>query len=295
MAATNTDYYDILGVSKDASPEEVKKAYRKMAVQWHPDKHQGDDKEAAEKRFKEINEAYQILSDAKKRQAYDQFGKSAFSPGGAAGAQANPFGGGFAGGPFNYTYTTNSANFGDYDFGDPFEIFEQFFGGSSPFSSRGGRAKRVPRYTISIDFEDAYRGVEKQVSIEGSKRKIKIPAGVNEGNRIQFNDFILSINIRPSDTFERDGADLYVSVEVPFTILALGGEVDVPTIDDDDITIKIRKGTQSGNLIRIREQGFPYLQRNGRGDLYVKLKTETPKRLSRKQKKLLQQLQEEGL
>src|SRR3989344_8709893 len=135
--AAKSDYYDILGVTKSASADEIKKAYRKQALEWHPDRHK-DDKEAAEKRFKEINEAYQILSDPQKKQAYDQFGHQAFSPGGAAsgfGGQG-PFARGRGFGPFTYTYTTSgngSSPFEGYDFGDPFDIFESFFGGGSPF------------------------------------------------------------------------------------------------------------------------------------------------------------------
>ncbi|MEK7112793.1 MAG: DnaJ domain-containing protein, partial [Patescibacteria group bacterium] len=125
--AAKSDYYDILGVPKTASAEEIKKAYRKQALEWHPDKHK-DEKEAAEKRFKEINEAYQILSDSQKRSAYDQFGHEAFAPGGGF-RGAGGFGG--AGGPFSYTYTTVGGDggnpFAGFDFGDPFEIFEQFF------------------------------------------------------------------------------------------------------------------------------------------------------------------------
>jgi DnaJ-class molecular chaperone len=199
--AAKSDYYDVLGVSKGVSADEIKKAYRKQALEWHPDKHK-DNKEAAEKRFKEINEAYQILSDSQKRQAYDQFGHSAFSPGGGApgGFGGFPGAGAQAGrwGPFTYTYTSSGdgspsgeSPFAGFDFGDPFDIFEQFFGGGSPF-----RAARIPRYGIAIDFMEAIEGVEKEVEIEGKKRKIKIPAGVDEGSRINFGDFILSINVR---------------------------------------------------------------------------------------------------
>ena len=145
--ATKTDYYDILGISKTASADEIKKAYRKQALEWHPDRHK-DDKEAAEKRFKEINEAYQVLSDPQKKSAYDQYGHAAFTPGGG-----NPFAGGILGGstgPFTYTYTTggDGKSFGNFDFGDPFDIFEQFFGGGNPFGR--GRRQQEPRYSITL-------------------------------------------------------------------------------------------------------------------------------------------------
>jgi len=294
MAAGKTDYYDILGVTKEASADELKKAYRKQAMEWHPDKHQGGDKEAAEKRFKEINEAYQILSDANKRQAYDKFGHSAFSPGGAGARGGNPFAGGYGGqqGPFQYTYTTNAANGQQFDFGDPFEIFEQFFGGGSPFGQRG---PRIPRYSIDIDFMDAVHGVEKDVSIEGKKRTIKIPAGVDDGSRIQFNDFILSINVKPSATFERDGADVYVEKLVPFSSLVLGDNVSVPTLNGKDLKLKIRAGTQPGSYIRLRGEGIKHLRHQGHGDLYVKVNVQVPKKLTRAQKDVFKNLQEEGL
>src|SRR3989344_3473026 len=124
--ATNTDYYDILGVSKSASAEEIKKAYRKQALEWHPDRHK-DNKEEAEKRFKEINEAYQVLSDPQKKSAFDQFGHDAFTPGGGFRGGGNPFAGGAQSGrygPFTYTYTTNGGQNPFSDFGDPFDIFE---------------------------------------------------------------------------------------------------------------------------------------------------------------------------
>ncbi len=301
--AAKSDYYDILGVSKGASSDEIKKAYRKQALEWHPDRHQGVDKEAAEKRFKEINEAYQILSDPQKKSAYDQFGHEAFSPdGGFRGAQGFPGGGPFGQaqqgrwGPFTYTYTTSSGTpsgespFAGYDFGDPFDIFESFFGGGSPF----GRAKQIPRYSIAIDFMEAVEGVEKEVSIEGKKRKIKIPAGVDEGSRINFGDFILSINVRPHPIFERDGADVYVKLSIPFSLAALGGQIKVPTLDGD-VQIRIRPGTQSGTMMRLRGKGAPYLRERGKGDQYVRIIVTVPEKLSREQKNLILELQKEEL
>src|ERR1035437_7490212 len=152
--ATKTDYYDILGVSKSASADEIKKAYRKQALEWHADRHQAD-KEAAEKRFKEINEAYQVLSDPQKKAAFDQYGSAAFTPGGQAGG--NPFAGGFGGqgGPFTYTYTGGGESpFGNVDFGDPFDIFESFFGGGNPFGG-AQRRQQIPRYLIGLTFMEA--------------------------------------------------------------------------------------------------------------------------------------------
>lgn len=294
---TKSDYYDILGVSKGVSAEEIKKAYRKQALEWHPDRHK-EDKEAAEKRFKEINEAYQILSDSQKRQAYDQFGHDAFSPGGTPGGfggAGGPFGQSGSYGPFTYTYTSSGGDggnpFSGFDFGDPFDIFEQFFGGS-PFSARQRRS--IPRYSLTIDFMEAAKGVQKEVEIEGKRRKIKIPAGVDEGSRINFKDFILSINIAPHEIFERDGEDVYVKVTIPYSMAALGGEIEVPTIEKD-LKIRIRPGTQSGTMMRLKGQGIASLHGRGRGDEYVKINVLIPEQTTRRQKEIIEEMKEEGL
>ncbi|MCS7091819.1 MAG: DnaJ domain-containing protein [Patescibacteria group bacterium] len=293
MSATKTDYYDLLGVSKNASLEEIKKAYRKQALEWHPDRHQGADKEMAEKRFKEINEAYQVLSDPQKRQAYDQFGHQAFAPGGgmgSAGRAGSPFSGFGGFGPFTYTYTYTSENpFGGTDFGDPFDIFEQFFGSASPF-----RRNRLPRYSITIDFMEAMKGVEKEIVVNGKKRKVKIPAGVDDGTRIQFDDFVLSINVKPSSIYERDGQDLYITEVIPISMAILGGEIKVPTIDGD-VKLKIRPGTQSNSMIRLRERGVPGLRHQKRGDQYVKIHVAIPEKLTSEQRNLVNQLRLKGL
>ena len=294
--AAKSDYYDILGVSKSASAEEIKKAYRKQALEWHPDRHK-EDKEAAERRFKEINEAYQILSDTQKRSAYDQFGHNAFSPGGMPGGfgGAGPFGqqtGRY--GPFTYTYTTRGGNggspFSGFDFGDPFDIFEQFFGGGNPFR----QARQVPRYSIKIDFMEAIRGVNKEVEVEGKKRKIKIPAGIEEGVSINFGDFILSVNVRPHEIFERDGDDIFVKVAIPYSLAILGGDIKVPTVDGD-VKIKIRPGTQSGTMIRLREKGAPRLHGRGQGDEYVRINILVPEKLTKTQKQKIEEIKDEGL
>lgn len=290
--ATKSDYYDILGVSKGATAADLKKAYRKQALEWHPDRHQGEDKVAAEKRFKEINEAYQVLSDPQKKAAYDQYGHDAFTPGGAA--SGNPFAGGRQG-PFTYSYSTGGGQQGANpfsDFGDPFDIFEAFFGGGNPFG--GQRARQIPRYSIEIDFMEGALGVEKEVSIEGKRRKIKIPAGVNEGSRINFTDFILSINIKPHEIFERDGEDVYVKVGIPYSLAVMGGEIKVPTINGD-LKLKIRAGTQPGTMMRLRERGIQRLQGRGRGDEYVRINISVPERLSREQKRVIEEMEEEGL
>lgn len=289
--ASKTDYYDILGVSKSASAEEVKKAYRKQALEWHPDRHQ-DDKEAAEKRFKEINEAYQILSNPQKKTAYDNYGHDAFTPGGG-----NPFAGGFQGGqsgPFTYTYQTGGENpFGNADFGDPFDIFESFFGGGNPFG-QGRVRQQVPRYSIGLTFMEAVKGVSKEVDVGGKRRKIKIPAGIYEGATIDFGDFRLSVNIKPDKLFERQDDDIYVSVAIPFSLAVLGGEIKIPTIENE-IKIRIRPGTQSGTMMRLHEQGVAHLHGRGKGDEYIRINVLIPEKLNKEQKNIIEEMKGKGL
>lgn len=293
--AAKSDYYDILGVTKTASEADLKKAYRKQAVEWHPDKHQ-DNKEAAEKRFKEINEAYQILSDKDKRSAYDQYGHSAFSPGGMPGGGAgfpggSPFGGGNGGAWKVYTSGSGGQQgFSGFDFGDPFDVFEQFFGGGNPFR----RAQQIPRYSVTIEFMEAIKGVEKKVKIGDKERKIKIPAGVNEGSRIRFEDFILSIDVKPHELFERDGADIFVNILIPYSMAVNGGKVEVPTVDKK-VKIKVRSGTRSGTMVRLRGKGVPRVQGRGNGDQYVRLQIMVPEKPTGSQKKVIKALEEEGL
>jgi DnaJ-class molecular chaperone len=289
--ATKTDYYDILGVSKSASADEIKKAYRKQALEWHPDRHK-DDKEASEKRFKEINEAYQILSNPQKKTAYDNYGHDAFTPGGG-----NPFTGGFQGGqsgPFTYTYTTNGQNpFGNMDFGDPFDIFESFFGGASPFG-QATRRQQVPRYSIGLTFMESVKGVSKEVDIGGKSRKIKIPAGIYEGATIDFGDFRLSVNIKPDKLFERQDDDIYVNVGIPFSLAVLGGEIKVPTIDEE-VKIRIRPGTAGGTMMRLRERGVTHLHGHGKGDEYIRINVTIPEKLTKEQKNLVEEMKAKGL
>ena len=289
--SAKTDYYDILGISKGASADEIKKAYRKQALEWHPDRHK-DEKEAAEKRFKEINEAYQILSNPQKRTAFDQYGAADAQGFGGGG---NPFAQGFGGqsGPFTYTYSSGGENpFANMDFGDPFDIFESFFGGGNPFGR--SRTRSIPRYSITIDFMEAAKGISKEVSIGGKKRNIKIPAGIYEGARINFGDFTLSINVKPDKLFERQDDDVYVNVGIPFSIAVLGSEVKVPTIDGD-VKIRIRPGTQSGTMMRLRERGVPHLHGHGKGDEYVRINVLIPEKLNRNQKSIVEEMQVEGL
>lgn len=278
--AAKRDYYDILGVSKSASADEIKSAYRKLALKFHPDRNKEPDAEA---KFKEINEAYQVLSDTKKKQAYDQFGHAAFDP--ASGMGGNPFSGGFQQGPFTWTYSTSGGQnpFEGSDFGDPFEIFEAFFGGG------GFSRTRRQRYSLTVEFMEAVKGAEKRVTIEGKERTIKIPAGANDGTRLRFDDFDITLDVKPDDRYKRDGYDLFVDEEISFPMAVLGGTVEVPTLDNK-LKLKVRPGTQSHTLVRLRGEGVQHLQGRGKGDLYVRLIVQVPEKLNKEQRKLIEQL-----
>lgn len=265
------DYYQTLGVSKNASDAEIKAAYRKKALEWHPDRNK--DPKAAEK-FKEINQAYEILSNPQKKQTYDQFGSTEQQQG-----------------PFSYSYQTygNQNPFEGVDFGgfsDPFEIFEQFFGGSSAFGfggPRGGRTRRQV-YSLEISFLEAVQGAEKEVQMGNKTMKIKIPAGVDEGSRVRFGDFDIVLSVRPDKTFQRDGQNIYVTKEIDYPEAVLGTNVEVPTIDGP-VTLKIPSGTQPESLIRLRGRGVKG------GDQYVRVKIKIPSRLSHDQSEILKDYQ----
>ncbi|MEK7073985.1 MAG: J domain-containing protein [Patescibacteria group bacterium] len=299
---TKRDFYEVLGISKSASAAEVKAAYRKLALEWHPDRNKAAN---ANEKFKEINEAYAVLSDPKKKETYDQFGHAAFQPGagGGAGGQG-PFGGGFGQqGPFQYYYSSSGGQQGGSPFGsdfiDPFEIFEQFFGGGF---GQGRQARRPhPAYEINVDFMDAVRGVTREIHVprgaagEGSQKKtIKIPAGVDTGSRIRFDEFDLVLSVRPDKRFHREGDDIVITEDIPFSMAALGGVLDVPTIDEK-VKIRIQPGTQPGTLIRLRGKGVPHVRGSGRGDQYVKVQIKVPTHLSRRQRELLEELEGDAL
>ena len=288
--STKRDYYDILGVSKTASASELKSAYRKLALQWHPDRNKSPE---AETKFKEINEAYQVLSDPKKKATYDQFGHVAFDPA-AGGAGGNPYAGGFGSGqgPFTYYYSSGNNPFGDLGgFSDPFEIFEQFFGGGNPF---GRTTKRKPHYSLRIPFMTAVKGGSEEVDINGKKHTIKIPAGSDTGTHLRFTDFDITFEVESHPHFRRDGADLFIDHNIPFTQAILGGETTVTTLDGE-FKLKIRPGTQSGTMMRLRERGVPHLRGRGKGDEYVRINVVTPEKLTREQRKIIEEMKEEGL
>lgn len=273
--AAKRDYYEVLGVSKSASAAELKSAYRKAALQWHPDRNKSPE---AETRFKEINEAYEILSNPQKKSQYDQFGHAA--PQGQ--------------GPFQYSYNGGGnpfegMDFGGQGFGDPFDIFEQFFGSSSPFGGRRGPAK--PHYSLRIPFKLAVLGGSETVTIDGKRHTITVPAGTDTGTHLRFGDFDITFEVEPDKTFKRDGADIYVDHKISFVQAILGGEVEVPTLEGH-LKIKVRPGTQPGTMVRLTGKGAPRLNafsREQKGDFYIRLVVEVPTKLNHTQKHLLEQ------
>lgn len=283
------DYYEILGVSRNATLDEIKAAYRKQALKWHPDKNKSPE---ATERFKQINKAFEVLSDPKKREIYDQYGEAAFERGGFAGGGPQTYT--YREGPFTYTYTTSGGGFPfDFDFegfSDPFEIFEQFFGFQSPFSR--ARRQRRDLYEATLTFDEAVKGVEKEVVIKGERKKIKIPAGVDNETRIRFSDFDLRVKVLPHKFFRREGQDIYFEKEISYPQAVLGAVIEVPTIDGN-VKLKVRPGTQPGTLIRLKGRGVVYPNSNHRGDQYIILKVKIPEKISSKAKKLLQELERE--
>lgn len=356
MAPSKRDYYEILGVEKSASDADIKKAYRKLAKQYHPDVNQED--KSAEAKFKEVNEAYEILSDPQKRGQYDRFGH--------AGVDPNAFAGGAGQG------------FGDFDFGGIGDIFESFFGGSGfgrSTKTRNGPQKGADlRYSAEITFEEAAFGVEKEVGVQrletcatcggsgakpgtspttcqhcggsgqvqykqstpfgqfvniktcdvchgegkiivnpcgtcGGKGKVRksvkiklnIPAGIDDGQTISLRgegepgskggpagDLFVTVKIRQHAIFKRQGNDIICEIPITFVQAALGSELEVPTLDGK-VRYTIPEGTQTGSVFRLKNKGIPFLRGSGRGDLYIKVDIDVPKKLNERQKAILKE------
>lgn len=289
------DYYEVLGVAKSASEAEIKSAYRKLARKYHPDV---DKSEGASDKFKEVSEAYQILSDPKKKQTYDQFGHAAFDRsqgfGGAGGG--SPFGEGFnpfGNGGFSYSWSTGGGQNADSDFSDPFDLFNQIFGmGGSGFNVR-----RRPTYQLSIAFDDAIKGVDKDIEVETrtdtgkverKRMRIKVPAGVEDGTRMRFGEIDIVFRVGRSAKFIREGADIFSEIGLGIPQVVLGDTIEVETVHGG-VKLKVPEGTQPGSLIRIKSKGAPNMQ-GGHGDHYVRVKVEIPKTVSGKEKELYQEL-----
>jgi molecular chaperone DnaJ len=280
------DYYEVLGVGKSASDDEIKKAFRKLAVKYHPDKEGGD-----ETKFKEINEAYEILKDKQKRQRYDQFGHA-----GVGGASSNPFGNG-QNGNFNF----NGQNF-SFDFGGG--GFEDILGDLFGFGSRTRRPRRGADYqtTVTIDFKDAIFGTERTVNKEGKDIKLKIPAGIDDGMSIRLaghggeapeggtkGDLYVQVRVRAHKHLTREGSLILSEEKISMIDAALGTEIDVETVDGT-ITMRIPAGTQSGTNFKLSGHGAPTMRSDGsRGPQIVTILVETPTNLSKRQKELLEE------
>jgi curved DNA-binding protein len=317
MAVDYKDYYKILGVSENADQKEIRQAYRKLARQYHPDINPGDRK--AEEKFKEINEANEVLSDPEKRKKYDEmrtyYQRYGQWPGAGPSAGAGDFSG-FRGGNFRYRTMTE-------------EDLEDLFGGTSPFSdffntyfgssffdddrvrTMGRRQRRTAMVgedvesAVEVTLVEAYQGVTRTFELTepgGNTRRleVKIPAGVNDGARIRIagqgiqgnagrGDLYLRIHIVPDPRFSRDGTTLRTTVEVPLAVAMLGGEVRVPTPDGRQLLLRIPAGTDSGQALRLRGQGMPEVNHpDKRGDLYAEVKVVLPRHLTAEQRRLFE-------
>ncbi len=354
------DYYDILGVQRNASEQDLKSAFRRLAKDHHPDRNP-DDKEA-EQKFKELNEAYEVLKDPQKRAAYDRFGHAAFD-----GGMGGRGGGGGAG--FGPDFASSMSDIFD-------DLFGEFMGGrrGGGQQRRSGRERGADlRYNMEITLDDAFAGKTAQVRVptsvtcetcsgtgakagtkpvtcatcggagkvrasqgfftiertcptcqgrgetiadpcsacNGAGRVVKertlsvnIPAGVEDGTRIRLSgegeaglrggpagDLYIFLSIKPHEYFQRDGADVFCRVPISMTTAALGGQIEVPTLDGTVSRVKVPEGTETGKRFRLKGKGMPVLRSNAAGDLYIQVDVETPKNLTRKQRELLEEFE----
>ncbi len=301
-----TDYYKILGVDKKATPEQIKSAYRKLAVKYHPDKNPGN--KAAEESFKRVNEANEVLSDPEKRRKYDELGENwqAYEQGAQAGG--NPFGSRSGGQTFNYEGGRNDP-FGGADFSD---FFEQFFGrGAGPETGRksgfGSRAEPKGRdyeTEMEISLEEAYQGTTRIIQLEDEKLRLSTKPGSYDGQSLrikakggsangaaQRGDLFVHLQVLPHPRFIRQDNDLRTTQTVDLYAAVLGGETIVHTLSGP-VKVKISPGTQPGQTVRIKGKGMPvYGQPDQHGDLYVQWQVQIPEKLSDQQRILFAQLQ----
>lgn len=291
------DYYQVLGVSKGVSEADLKSAYRKLARQYHPDVNKAPD--AAEK-FKEVSEAYQVLSDPKKRQLYDQVGHAAFEPGNAYSRASNAGGfNPFGQNGFNYSWSSNG-NQGFGGFEDPFDLFSQIFGsGFGDAFAQGFRRRQS--YQMNLSFDEATHGVTKEIEVERiegnrgdrvmrQRMKIKVPAGVENGTRMRFGDIDIVFAVASHPEFMREGADIFTDATLSIPQLVLGEIIEVKTVHGV-VKVKIPPGTQPGALVRIKGKGV-FSLRGTLGDHYVRVKVSVPSKLSTEERQLYEQLGE---
>lgn len=289
------DYYEVLGVSKNASDDEIKKAYRKLAIKYHPDKNPGD--KEAEAKFKEINEAHDVLSDKQKRARYDQFGHAGVGGAGFGGASGNPFG---QGGAFNF----NGQTF-NFDFGGG-SAFDDILGSLFGFGAGGARRPRRGadyQTSVTLTFEEAVFGTTKTITSDnGGEIKVKIPAGIDDGMSIRLRgkggpapeggsepgDLYVRVRVKPHKSLTREGAIILSEQKIDMVDAALGCEIEVLTVDGP-VVMKVPAGTQSGTPFKLSGHGVPFRSDGDRGPHIVTVIVETPKNLSRKQKELLEE------
>ena len=310
------DYYKLLGLDKKATTEDIKKAYRKLALKWHPDKNPNN--KAAEEKFKKISEAYAVLSDPKKREEYDTFGSADqfrqrytqedIFRGFDLNDILRSFGFGDAGGAGPRNFRSNRA--GGFTFAQDGSFSDIFEGERQRFS-------RVPQkgqdfeYNLSITLEDSVFGAEKKLALQKDANveeiNFKIPPGINSGKKLRLagkggpgldgglpGDLYINISIIPHPIFARDGNDIYIDKIIHFSQAVLGSTIDVPTIEGATKRIKIPPGTQNNTKIRMKGFGVPRLKGSGKGDQFIKIIVDIPKKLSERQIELVKKLAEEG-
>jgi curved DNA-binding protein len=304
------DYYKILGVEKDATKEEIKKAYRKLALKYHPDRN--PDNKQAEEKFKEITEANEVLSDPDKRKKYDQLGANwkYYQQPGAGGPGMEDFFsqfGGRGGGRTTYQF---SGDLGDMfgNIGGFSDFFESFFGGRGAGSRRGPftNAQKGQDYeaNLNLTLEEVFNGVERQLSVDGKKLKVKIKQGSRDNTKLRLRgmgaagshggekgDLYLNIHVLDHPFYEVKGDDLYYNLDVDLYTAVLGGNVQIQTLDHKKLSIVIPPETDNGKLLKLRGQGMIMKDnKSRRGDLYVRIIVQVPKHLSKEEKELFRKL-----